>query len=150
MPFVPPSAALILGWISSSSATVKRSGSSPFWSCPTVSLPMAYLRRRLRPPGLRAVSTLFHGVGPSRSPSHPRRSGGHRRQDGTALPRPYPGQKGHSHGQRVGLVPWLGAGPDQGGRPRSPMKSPPSPSATAAGARRLHHHHRRHGSARGR
>ena len=54
-------------------------------------------------------------------------SGGHRRQDGTALPRPYPGQKGHSHGQRVGLVPWLGAGP--GPRwTRSPMKSPPSPS----------------------
>ena len=34
LPFVPPSAALILGWISSSSATVKRSGSSPYLELP--------------------------------------------------------------------------------------------------------------------
>ena len=114
--------------LQSSSATVKRSGSSPFWSCPTVSLPMIPSATSSPAWTQSSFNTGFHGVGPSRSPSHPRRSGGHRRQDGTALPRPYPGQVGRP-------FTWSTCGPRpmawRWARPRwtrSPMKSPPSPS----------------------
>ena len=92
-------------------------------SCPTVSLPMIPSAKSSPDWTHRAVSTLFHGTCAPTTVPWPKSKAKatvvatwHRRQDGTALPRPYPGQKGHSHGHRVGLVPWLGAGPEQGGR----------------------------------
>ena len=50
----------------------------------------------------RRVPAVLHGLDPGGVRPDPRGSGGHRRQDGTAFPRPQCGQAGHPPGQRLG------------------------------------------------
>ena len=103
-----------------------------------------HLRRRLLPAGPGAVPAVLHGLDPGGVRPDPRGSGGHRRQDGTAFPRPQCGPAGHPPGQRLGLGQHAdpGAGEDRGEVQRN-HRDPPV--AANAGTEGVHRHHRRHG-----
>ena len=126
LPFVAPSAAPITGWISSSSATAKRSGSSPSWSCPTVFPPM--IPSETSSPGwIRSSSNIVSLSGFKPWPSSPKAKWWPSTARRCAAPMTAPWAKGPSTWSTCGPRPmaWRWA------RPRwkkSPMRSPPYPS----------------------
>ena len=103
-----------------------------------------HLRRRLLPAGPGAVPAVLHGLDPGSVRPDPRGSSGHRRQDGTAFPRPQFGPAGHPPGQCLGLGQHAdpGAGEDRGEVQRNHRHPPVAANAGTAG---VHRHYRRHG-----